>query len=416
MSHPKKRGVSAVETKNVDADHAQAQTVPVRELHELHRSIALSRLHPFQGPQGLSGPHKLKKSARPWKRKKPRDEVLEYRCYTGCLMLPSDWSVTVSQYSPPIVQPWDAVSYFYDWNEMCIPWLVHAGNAWEYNENNINASYCLYHHAMIPRFEEGKVPLHATAVNRMLRFDTQTDYLQLMTDWEVTSTRRAADINRLPVNGNYYHMHMVLEGMLQVTYPEGTDIKTESFWETDDGGPPCVRILAIQFVEEDTSLTNGNGVTLSWFWKELGTHDTFVQPWNYAQRFNHKDKEDLQTVHNPSYKILHDETVVLNGPNGLRNRLPFKLDFGPMLREYGVDVAYAEETSGAILPMLPATESASTNPHTNSQTGRILYGFYHNLKHNQMVSEGEPATLRRQTHPNIVWSGRWHFRVTDGNF
>lgn len=340
------------------------------------------------------------------KRREPRDEKLEYTAYTGCVSLPSDWVQALDEYSPPHVMPWEGDSVFYDWNEMCIPRYTLPTTVPIARRQLM--SDIVFHRPLVPKYEDEPTPSWPATLQWM---PFSADNNTIVIDPDPYVARYERDVERLQVNGSYYHIHMVLEGIIQVSVDEGTQIGTVGAFDTQDGGPPCVRLLAIQFPGDDITEYDGCEVPVGHIWRQTPTEERAALPWNMSMRWNRKDKEELETVNDAPYRILHDQTIVLSDvQRGMRNRLPFKLDFGQMVREIATSAAYKEEVTSALLPRVPAVSTPSTNAASCNTPGRIIWGLFHNLKHLSR-EEGQ-----RQLYPQIFWSGRWTFVVTDGNF
>lgn len=372
---------------------------PLRIAVEPGRGPAVRSLHPSRLPMGLSTVNRIEAHRRPKKVKAPKSETLVYHAYTGMQGLA--WGNSIGGIYNPPVQPWDAYSKFYDWNEQCIPNYWQPTNAEQGATKDLDQVVC--HNSLVPKFDQHGTPSWPTSIQYVRRTQAGVPSLTNDPDQDIFQAR----VDRLQVNGSHYQIHMNLQGIIR--YIGGS-------FNTVDERPISVRIMAFQYTEDDTDTDAGNSIVLGTFYRNLpdahiDVYPPEITPW--ARRITEEDKQ-LNGWDTPPYKILVDKSIPFRRPDGsVMTAVPFNIDFGPINRFYTEGDVVEETTTNAVLPDTPV---APSNPsmaagRTSGRKGRIFWGIFHNVV-------GQAPYLEYAKNPTLCfdWYGKWSFSVKDGNF
>lgn len=364
--------------------------------------------HPLAIPEGVStiGHAGIRKRAK--RQSRPRDETLVISCMTGG----SAW-VTLGQATPILsdnncipVMPWHASSFFWDWTPVAIPYKWTPANlAGGFYDRPTLANFAL-NLPLIPRHEAYDHADEPAWFSTSFKGGTSVVAGRsetALSTWapEVEAARR------LPVNGQYHEETLKFQG--KIVIPPFVLRAGEPAFETPDyatigKGRPWVRLLAIQFDDEDMSDTLLHQVLLTQFYAQLST-DTVVayEDPDYARRRTEAQK--TVESYKQKYRVLIDHTWdVGRKPDGSWVReIPLKLNLGPRtIRMW--DGTLDQDTADP--PYHYPREYGA------SKKGRIVWQLFHNL-----APYLQPAALSKYSqYMTPVWYGTWTLQIKDGNF
>lgn len=383
----------------MDVEH-DAGIVPVdekgarHEAHEPHEYAGhAGPEHAMAGPLGVSTVMHRSIHKRPRMDRRPRDERLVLKCFTGIY---NQVLLGLDHDSIPVM-PWTAEATFFDWHELAIPrdYSLRTGSVGMFRPTvqefqTTAAADVSVHHALLPYYEYTATVPNWVASLQMLRQQVDGS-VALTTDMELPFAAEKA--KRLRVNGEYYQVKLAMQGKLHI--PENF---TSS--QTLGGARPWVRLLAIQFTGPDQSSRGNNQVPLKYFYPHAGSE---VLPPEQDPDYSSRRTEDYKSDTYPQpYKILHDQTWQVEKPDGTHiSQIPLKLRLAPyMVRRL----------------MEPDRNDGNAHefrqPYGLDHDGRIIWQLFHNLLPLFHTEEN----IQYQSSACPFWEGRWHIEIEDGNF